>query len=252
MGRKALVLMGVVVFGAAGMANAQFTGLSTGHSGSRGGTDSNEYTIDDGVAENNIGLTGASSSIAWLNRFTVTGGNSIITDISIAFGVNNPATGGTPMNGAPVTVYLWSDPNNDGNPSDAVPIATTGGVVANSGTDTFNTFIIAPTFVGANGTNFFVGAILTQANLQGTGPGSFPCRIDQTATQGRSWIAANVTATPVNPASLGAGNDINAAIIDSFGSTLAGNWMIRASAVPAPGSLALLGLGGLIAGRRRR
>lgn len=238
---------------ASGMANAQLVSVQNPtRPGNGGSTDINEYTLDDGVGENNIGLNGANSSIAWLNRFTVSGGNSTITDIRIAFGTNNPAVGGTPFNGVPVTAYLWSDPNNDGNPSDAVVLASSAGVTANSLTDIFNVFTIPATNVGPNGTNFFVGAILTQANLVGAGPGSFPSRQDATATQGRSWIAANTTAVPVNPNSLGAGNSINAAVIDSFGATLAGNWMVRASAVPAPGTLALLGLGGLIAGRRRR
>ncbi len=239
---------------ASGFASAQLVSVQgPTRPGNGGSTDINEYTLDDGVGEANIGLNGAASSIAWLNRFTVSGGNSTITDIRIAFGTNNPAVGGTPFNGVPVTAYLWSDPNNDGNPSDAVVLASAAGITANSLTDIFNVFTIPATNVGPDGTNFFVGAILTQAGLLGTGPGSFPCRQDNTpVSQGRSWIAGNVSAVPVNPNSLGAGNAINAAIVDSFGPTLAGDWMIRASAVPAPGTLALLGLGGLVIGRRRR
>jgi MYXO-CTERM domain-containing protein len=229
---------------------AQFVSVPTHGQGWAGRAD--EYSIDDGMAESIAGFNGANSSIAWLNQFTVTGGLSTITAVSIAFGQNfPPPPNGTPLDGAPLTVFIWADPNNDGNPSDAVVLHSVNGVVANSGTDIFNSYAFPNINVGPNGTSFFIGAIITQTDLAGTPSAALPARLDTTPpSHMRSWLAANQNATPVNPNSLGAGNTYNVQLLDDI--SMPGNWMIRASAIPAPGALALLGLGGLGAARRRR
>jgi hypothetical protein len=184
-----------------------------------------QYFYDDGVSENNIGFAGTAASIAWLNQYAVVNNRSVVNSIDIAFGLNTTTPS---LNGYPVTVYLWSDPNGDGNPTDAVVLASASGVVANSGTDTYNAFPITPTNVGANGTKFFVGAIVNGVVVS-SGGGCYPCRIDQTHTQGKSWISGNATTVPIDPANL-ANSGTGVAVIDSFGPTLAGNWMVRADA----------------------
>jgi len=183
-----------------------------------------QYFYDDGVSENNIGFASTAASIAWLNQYAVVNSRSVVNSIDVAFGLN---TGSQSLNGAPVTVYLWSDPNGDGSPTDAVVLASASGVVTNSGTDTFNAFPITPTNVGPNGTKFFVGAIVNGVVV--TAAGIYPCRIDQTHTQGKSWISGNATTVPIDPANLAA-SGTGVAVIDSFGAALAGNWMIRADA----------------------
>jgi hypothetical protein len=188
----------------------------------------NEYTIDDGVAENSVGLTGG-GTMTWANRFTSLPGLGTITGINIAFGT--PAA----MNGSAVTVGIWSDPNNDGSPADGVLLSSVVGVVSGAADTTpanvFVTFDIPDVSIPA-GQNFFLGAVMVHAN------GQFPAAIDQTASQTRSWV--------------GIGNGWTGTIgeIGSFG--LPGNWQIRGNAIPGPGSIALLGLGGLVAARRRR
>src|SRR4029077_10153137 len=164
------------------------------------------YMIDDGTAEDSIGLTAGGTFVS-CNSFPVTGGNNVITSISIAWGT--PAFPDPTLNGLPYTAVLWSDPNGDGSPTDAVVLAQVPGVIASAGTDTFITTAIPPTMVTT--ANFFVGFLVTHV------AGQFPAAFDESAPiPNRSWIdlTSNI-------------NDLSgAAPIESFG--LVGNWLIRA------------------------
>src|SRR3954465_11249964 len=165
------------------------------------------YSIDDGTAEDSIGLTAGGTFVS-CNSFPVTGGNNVITSISIAWGT--PAFPDPTLNGLPYTAVLWSDPNGDGSPTDAVVLAQVPGVIAAAGTDTFITTPIPPTMVTT--ANFFVGFLVTHT------AGQFPAAFDETAPTlpNRSWIdlTSNI-------------NDLSgSAPIESFG--LVGNWLIRA------------------------
>src|SRR3954466_11572867 len=165
------------------------------------------YSIDDGTAEDSIGLTAGGTFVS-CNSFPVTGGNNVITSISIAWGT--PAFPDPTLNGLPYTAVLWSDPNGDGSPTDAVVLAQVPGVIASAGTDTFITTPIPPTMVTT--ANFFVGFLVTHT------AGQFPAAFDETAPTlpNRSWIdlTSNI-------------NDLSgSAPIESFG--LVGNWLIRA------------------------
>ncbi len=165
------------------------------------------YMIDDGTAEDSIGLTAGGTFVA-CNSFPVTAGNNIITSISIAWGT--PAFPDPSLNGLPYTAVLWGDPNGDGSPTDAVVLASGSGVISMEGTNTFITTTIPPTMVTTP--NFFVGFLITHV------AGQFPAAFDETAPtlSNRSWIdlTSNI-------------NDLSgSAPIESFG--LVGNWLIRA------------------------
>jgi len=165
------------------------------------------YMIDDGTAEDSVGLTAGGSLVA-LNSFPVSGGNNVITSISIAWGT--PLFPDPTLNGLPYTAVLWSDPNGDGSPTDAVVLAQAPGVISQQGTDTFITTAIPPTMVTT--TNFFVGFLITHV------AGQFPAAFDETAPTlpNRSWVDATANI-----------NDLSGAItIESAG--LVGNWLIRA------------------------
>jgi hypothetical protein len=179
------------------------------------------YSIDDGTAEDSVGLTNGGNLLC-LNEFTVTGGNNIINSISIAWGT--PAFPDPTLNGLAFTAVLWNDPNNDGSPTDATVLATVNGVVADAGTNTFHISLIAPTTVGTN--NFFVGFVINHL------PGQFPAAFDESnPLPNRSWVSVG-----------GNINNLSDAItIESAG--LVGNWMVRADAVPEPSTYALVGLG---------
>ncbi len=128
------------------------------------------YMVDDGTTENAVGLTLGGDIIA-LNKFAVLPGAETIATVSIAWGTSeNPDPS---LNGLPYTAAIWSDPNGDGNPSDAVLLNTAGGVVANAGTDTFITTDIPDTTITT--TNFFVGFLIPN-----TFAGQFPEAFDET------------------------------------------------------------------------
>src|SRR5215217_2341496 len=165
------------------------------------------YLIDDGTAEDSVGLT-AGGNLLCLNSFPVSAGNNLITSISIAWGT--PLFPDPSLNGLTYTAVLWSDPNGDGSPTDAVVLATAPGVVSMEGTNTFLTSNLPPTMV--NTANFFVGFVITH------NAGQFPAAFDETAPtlSGRSWVSIGG-----NP------NNLSDAItIESAG--LVGNWLIRA------------------------
>jgi hypothetical protein len=167
------------------------------------------YMIDDGTAEDSVGLT-AGGALICLNSFQVTGGNSFITSISIAWGT--PAFPDPSLDGLPYTAVLWGDPNDDGNPVDAVVLATADGVISDQGTDTFLISDITPTLLTT--TNFFVGFIINHA------AGQFPAAFDETAPlPNRSYVSAT-----------GDINNLSDAlpIEVATGGALVGNWLIRA------------------------
>src|SRR5690606_27778468 len=58
--------------------------------------------------------------------------------------------------GNTIRFVIWDDPNNDGQPLDAVPIATSPVVTLNASGAT--SFIFPPTDIGSPGDSFFVGA----------------------------------------------------------------------------------------------
>ena len=185
-----------------------------------------QYAVDDGTGENaiGVGIGDQQYPFTWMNQFNTVAGAENIQSISVAWGAV--------PDGSPYTAAIWSDPNGDANPTDAVLLESIAVTVQNSNTDTFNLIDIDDTLVSGS---FFVGFIADVLI-----PLPYPARIDQTASLGRSWI----------------GFPADYIIIDNF---LAGNWMVRANAVsaapvPEPSTFILLGAGlaGLVAWRRKR
>ena len=186
------------------------------------------YMLDDGTAENGVGLTTGGSFIAF-NEFPVTLGNNIINSISIAFGT--PAFPEPTLNGLAYTAAIWSDPNGDGQPADAVLLASQAGVIGAASTNTFEVSLITPTVVLTS--NFFVGFVITHA------AGQHPAAFDQTAPTfaGRSYITIGSNVNDIT-----AGSPIE--VITGGG--LVGNWLIRADTVPEPQSWAMLAFGAMM------
>ena len=177
--------------------------------------------LDEGGADDSIGLTGGGDFIC-LKEFPVVPWAEQITSISIAWG--SPVYPDPTLNGLPYTAVLWSDPNGDGDPADAVVLATAPGVISQQGTDTFLTTQLPPTVVTTP--NFFVGFIITQAASQ------FPAAFDETfpTLANRSYVAGANTPGNGNIYDLN-DNDVALAPIEFYG--LVGNWMIRADGTNA-------------------
>ena len=177
-----------------------------------------EYQVDDGSHEAWIGLRWG-GYMAWMNHFQVTNGQRKITDIEIAYG---------PMSSYwSVTVYLWSDPNQDGDPSDAQVIVAVPTYVANPDQNVLNVVDIPDTLLGPDGTHFFVGAIIQ--HWGGQSPGS----VDMDSSAGESWVVGDTT-TPIDPNNLSAAA-LPPARIDGPSIGMPGNFLIRARALAPAG-----------------
>ncbi|MGH8095566.1 MAG: dockerin type I domain-containing protein [Chthoniobacterales bacterium] len=179
------------------------------------------YVIDDGTAEDSIGLT-LGGEIVCLNEFAVIPGAATLTSLSIAWGT--PAFPDPTLDGLPYTVAVWSDPNGDGNPTDAVLLTTGSGVIADQGTNTFITTNITPTTITT--ANFFVGFAISHNS------GQFPAAFDESNPQfNRSYVAGSNTQGGADIMNLN-DNDLPVNTIEFYG--LDGNWLIRATANGSP------------------
>jgi hypothetical protein len=200
-----------------GGAKMAMTAKAAGH-GSNSITST--YMIDDGTAEDAVGFGNGSQNFEslWFNQFTVIPGATQISAVEVAWGTPNFQDD---INGTAVTIAIWSDPNGDGNPSDASLLASMPATIQNAGTDTFVTYTFSPPVdLPAGATSFFVGDMTPMNN----GPEHFYQGLDESSTQRRSWVAAMSSGAPVdiqNP-----GNNDFIGLIDDFG--LPGNWLIRA------------------------
>ena len=133
-------------------------------------------TMHDGVSENAGGLT-FGGHMGWMIYVDCL---ATIDTIRVAYG--SPAVPGGIPNGSPVTLGLWDDPTNDGDPIDAVLITTIGvpGGVTLEDTDTLNVYSTGSIAV-AGGT--WVGAVCTHAT------GEFPASLDESHHgYSRNWI----------------------------------------------------------------
>jgi hypothetical protein len=211
-----------------------------------------EYRLDDGAAEDNVGLQNPqgqpiAGNIAILNRMQVEAGAEIITEIRIAFG-------DLPLF-SPVEVYLWGDFNNDGDPSDAFVLESMVGLSQTSNGNAFTTFDINDTQLNV-GDYFYIGAIIDFA------AGEQPGRIDLDGTDSipnyppmnHSWIAGGDINNDVDPNNLSLAQLPLTPIETAFGGT-DGTWLVRANAtaIPGPAGVAALVIGGLAGiGARRR
>ena len=174
---------------------------------------------DDGQSDDAVGGNlGVGSGILWLHAFGNAGDSTVISSVSTAYGTAAfPGQG--PPNGTPVLAGVWNDPTNDGDPTDAVLLATSPGVVAGSDTDAFNTINFNPPVVTSG--VYFVGVGFSMP----TSP-EFPAPLDTTCVSsgGRAWICGQNNGQPTNYANLGA-NTIPPIDEDNI---LPGVWLLRA------------------------
>jgi len=219
-----------------------------------------EYRLDDGVKDSAWGSSGGSGDIsfAWLNHFTVESGLETITGLRVAFG--GDAGNNNVPNGTTVTFYLWADPNQDGDPSDAFVITSWSGLVANSGSNTLNTYTLPSPETLTAGDSFFAGAI-----VDGLANTPFPndVRVGALDEDGNdtipdyppalhSWVASSNQSIPVDPGDLDGVIQPVARVDNVFplptcqGCSGDGTWLIRINAqnpsgtpqlTIAPGSL---------------
>ncbi len=181
------------------------------------------HAYDDGSTEDAKGIRygggPANTSIAWMNGFTVQAGHEIISQISLTFGTPTRPSG--LANRQPVTIYLWSNPNGDGNPVDAKVLRSARGFTRNVDTDTFNVFPITPITLPA-GTNFFVGAILRQRGFQAA------ASVDLNSSDHNSWFRGWSPGIIPDPNNMGFNEYDEPAFVNLDSTGEPGAFMIRA------------------------
>lgn len=187
-----------------------------------------EYRSDNGVPEDGVGLI-PGGNFAWMQQFSVTGGNDTITSISTTFGgLGSPNPSGVTA-GQAFKVYLWQGtPTGVGVDTPTLIAQATGSVSAGSiDTNVFQSVAINGTISGT--TNFFIGASVnhaagtTPAGLQETGTALWPI-LDN------SWVAGSLIADGFDPNNLAGG----VGLFKNSDVNLPGNWMLRAEATSAP------------------
>lgn len=186
------------------------------------------YTLDDGSGNINIGPT-FTAEMLWGNYFYTQPGANVITEVQIGFG--------SYAVGAPVTLYVFDDPDMNGDPGNAIPLATVSGLTASTGQTGFESYSIPDTSVS--------GAFFVAAMVPVTPPDDRPARLDPQSPGNQSWFFADGT---IDPSNLGA----SPFILRMDQAPFPGAWMVRAVAVPSPGMGAMLGFAGFSAVRRRR
>jgi hypothetical protein len=198
-------------------------------------TPASTYQYDDGTSEQGVGFGNGLQNFEsiWFNQFAVIPGAETITSVEVVWG--SPLFPGFAPNGTPVTIGVWSDPNGDGDPSDAVLLGSVAGTIQNSDTDTFVTYTLSPSVtLPAGATSFFVGDMTPMNN----GPEEFFQGQDTSdSAPNKSWVAAMSDGSAVDFTNLG--NNDFLFTIDSQG--LPGNWLIRANSgngtpTPTPSS----------------
>jgi len=194
------------------------------------------YQLDDGTAETAFGQS-AGQDMLWLNGFETQPGAEVVTAIQVQWGVNVTHSGA----GRPVSVLLYDDPNNDGNPADAILLTSAATTATPYGTGVFAEVPITPTQVSGT---FFVAALHEDAPNGLT----FMAAMDATTPQGRSWILHSTSGSSIDPNDLSGANQLPTG---SPGTDA--NFGLRAVAVPVPepGTAGLL-LAGLAALSRLR
>lgn len=173
------------------------------------------YQIDDGSRENALGLT-SGGTLAWGNQYNIVLGAEWITHLHIYFSASS-------FIGSAVTGAIYSDPNQDGSPGDAVLLGSLNGVAAEG----WNIYAFnAPVYAGAAGASFFAVATALHAPVQ------YPADFDESSNALRSWVSLSADFT-------------QAMSISGVG--FPGNFMIRAESgeatggeIPEPGTAALL------------
>lgn len=157
------------------------------------------YVLDDGTPEFTLVASSASSaSSGVLQAFQVPGGGvDAIESISAILAEYRYAETPQPsIDGSPLEIAVWDDPNGDGDPSDAVLLGSFGGHVVRDSTRNHYVTYAFPSPIAVSGA-FFIGVALP--TLPG---GSAVCGLDSSqGFQFDSWRFSNAGG-PVNLAQL--------------------------------------------------
>ncbi|MBI5364782.1 MAG: hypothetical protein HZA53_16520 [Planctomycetes bacterium] len=191
---------------------------------------------DDGNSETLQGWIVNISECA-LQREGGIGQTTVVSSISVAWGAPFAPAANNPANGQTGIVAIWDDPNDDGDPTDAVLLQQQTTTITSTGTDTLELTPLAPP-VAVTGV-FFVGAVYTTSATAGLNNAPFARDNDSCGyAPRRSWLALSQN-VPFNLANLAANTvppgRYETSGLDPF--SLRGNFLLRADCQqPNPGT----------------
>jgi hypothetical protein len=131
-----------------------------------------EYILDDGSGGFTIGPSEFDAMMTWGNYFTAEPGAQWLTSIRVSF------PSGLPV-GTPVTLIVFDDPDDDLDPTNAIPLALASGRSAPTGPQEFVDFPVRPVRIEGG---FFIAAAVRAYRSQAV------ARMDQDTLGVRSWL----------------------------------------------------------------
>ena len=181
-------------------------------------------SIDDGTVENNIGI-GGELEFLYLNRFTPNAMDFPLTlnQIHVYF------EGGTTfvLPGDEINLVVYENTSGNADPAVGSNLLYQQAATVTA-VDAWNIYTLTTPVVLNGPGDVLIGAIA----LEKPGTDYFPAAQDQTASQQRSWAGWWTVTPPPTPPTLPPTDTWG--LIDSFGASFAGNWMIRGLATYEP------------------
>jgi hypothetical protein len=174
------------------------------------GPEREELSWDDGSSEDSFGVY-YGGELCPIAHFSVASPGTVQA-IRTCFGTPREPGGSGVWAGDPVRVYVWSDPNGDGNPADAVFLAEARGTVeaGSIDTDAFQSIAIHQVVSGS----FFIGASVRTYM-------GYPDPMDGNGPQhNEAWITFNTV--PFDP------NNVMANLYNMHDIGFVCNWLLRA------------------------
>lgn len=179
------------------------------------------YQLDDDTTE---AFLGVAPRVTVLNQYRVQPGLTTIDEVNVVFANDI---------GIPVKVVLWTDPNQDGLPHDAVPARIVDTVTPDDRGMRSLSYFFDPIRLPVNAV-FYVGIYVSQTHTGRRVHGW--AHVDLSHNWRRSWVAF--------------GDDVwdlsSAQRLDERYPRLQGSFELRANAVPEPSGMATLALGALL------
>lgn len=131
-----------------------------------------EYILDDGSGGFAIGPSEFDATVTWGNYFVAEPGAEWLTTIRVSFPSGMPV-------GSAVTLIVFDDPDDDGDPTNAAPLALASGRSAPTGPQDFVDFPVRPVRIEGG---FFIAAAVRAWQRQAV------ARMDQDTLGVRSWL----------------------------------------------------------------
>jgi subtilisin family serine protease len=188
--------------------------------------------VDDGSAENNLGVTsgpgGVSFQFIWLNRFSPDTADFPLTLEQIQVFFDGTAQGASQGDAIDLVVYrdADTDPTNG-----TTWLATYSETVKVADGTNWSVYDLDPAVTISSPGDVLIG-VINRFVSSGTTPANYPAALDESASQGRSWIGWWNNGDPPDPAVLPPDGTLG--LVDTHG--LAGNWMIRSYGQTGSGS----------------